>query len=257
LPIAGAQARVTTRDEKGQYTKSLTNAVSDAKGIALVTGLPAGVFQVSATAPGYVEAAIAYGDYPEHSFQKFEVALAAAGFVSGTIVDENGIGVSGIHLVTANTLIATNVPYRTLQKPVATSDAAGRFTMDGLPIGLVQIWVQSTNYFQTNIFEYQPVPGSQVSIGVRASGSLLVRVVDSDGHGLQQWKGQQIQVEVTPSTGAVLGSWGGSANVGSDGTYLFAGVHPATYIVSVLNSASQKRATIEPRQQAEVVLQLP
>ena len=257
LPLPGATVTVTTRDEKGRYTKPLTNAVSDAKGIAMVTGLSAGVFQISARAPGYVEAAVAYGDYPEHSFQKFEVALAKAGAVSGTAVDENGAGVPGIHIIAANTLIATNVPYRTLNKPEATTDSAGRFTLADLPVGLVQIWVQSTNYFQANIFKYEPVPATGLSIGVRPSGSLLVRVVDADGHGIQQWKQQQIQINVTPSTGAVLGSWGGSANVGSDGTYFFSGVHPATYVVSVLNSTSQKRVTVEPRQQVEVVLQLP
>lgn len=86
--------------------------------------------------------------------------------------------------------------------------------------------------------------------------ALLVRVVDADGHGLQHWKDQQIQVEVTPSTGAVVESWGGSTNVGSDGTFFFAGVHPGTYIVSVPNSPEQKRIFVAPRQQAEVVLEL-
>ena len=252
-----SQARLMTRDEKGQYTKPLTNAVSDAKGVALVTGLPAGMFQISAVAPSYVEAAIAYGDYPEHSFQKFEVALAKAGSVSGTVVDETGTGVPGVHLIAANTLIATNVPYHTLNKPETTTDGAGRFSLSDLSVGLVQIWVQSTNYFQTNIFAFQPVPATALSIGVRPSGSLLVRVVDADGHGIQQWKQQQIQIEVTPSTGAVRGSWGGRADVGSDGTYLFAGVHPATYVVSVLNSTSQKRVTVAPREQAEVEMRLP
>jgi hypothetical protein len=257
LPIAGAQAHVTTRDENGRYTKPLINRVSNEKGVALVTGLPAGVFQISAVAPGYVEAVIAYGDYPEHSFQKFEVSPARAGSVSGTVVDETGTGVPGIHLIAANTLVATNVPYRTLNKPEATTDGAGRFTVSGLPVGLVQLWVQSTNFFLTNIFAYEPVPATGLSLGVRPSGSLLVRVVDAAGHGLQQWKGQQLQVEATPSTGAVRGSWGGSANVGSDGTYFFAGVHPATYVVSVLNSTSQKRIRVAPRERAEVVLQLP
>ena len=60
LPLPGATVTVTVRDENGRYTKPLTNAVSDAAGVAMVTGLSAGVYQISAGAPGYVEAAVAY-----------------------------------------------------------------------------------------------------------------------------------------------------------------------------------------------------
>lgn len=38
-----------------------------------------------------------------------------------------------------------------------------------------------------------------LTIKVGPSGSSLVRIVDEDGHGIQRWNGQQIQVEVTPS----------------------------------------------------------
>lgn len=255
-PLSGATVTVTARDEKGRYTKPLTNAISDAAGVATVTGLVAGVYQISAGAPGYVEAAVAYGQYSTDSYHKFEIALARAGVVSGMVVDADGRGVPDVRVRAANTLITTNVPYRTLNKPDAVTDEHGRFTLRELPVGVAQIRVQSTNYFQTDIFRYDPAPASGVILQVKPSGSLLVRVVDEDGHGIQHWKGQQIQVEVTPSAGAVVGSWGGSANVGSNGTFFFAGVHPGTYIVSVLNSPEQKRIFVSPRQQAEVVLEL-
>lgn len=255
-PLSGATVTLTARDEKGRYSNPFTNAISDAAGLALVSGLSAGVYQISAGGPGYLDAAVAYGDYAAHSYHEFEVALARAGAVSGTVVDEEGRGVPDLRVRAVNTLISTNVPYRTLNKPETMTDEHGRFTLRGLPVGLAQLRVHSTNYFKTDIFRYDPVPASGVILHLKPSGSLLVRVVDENGHGIQQWKGQQIQVEVAPSTGAVVGSWGGSANVGSNGTFFFAGVHPGTYIVSVLNSPEKKRITILPRQQAEVVLKV-
>lgn len=257
LLLPGATVTASARDEKGRYTKPLTNAISDAAGVAMVTGLPAGIYQISAGAPGYVEAAVAYGNYSAQSFHKFEVALAQGGAASGTVVDEQGNGIPDLRVLAANTLISTNVPYRTLNKPEAITDEHGQFALKELPVGLVQIRVQSTNYFQADIFRYDPVPASGVIIQVRPSGALLVRVVDEDGHGTQQRNGQQIQVEVTLSTGAVVGSWGGSANVGKDGTYRFVGVHPGTYIVSILNSTEKKQIAVLPRKQAELVIQLP
>jgi len=227
--IQGARLIVTARDENNRYTKPFTNAVSDEKGIARIEGLPAGVFQLSAVAKGYVEAAIAYGDYPEHSFKKFEPALARASSVSRMVLDEQGNGVKGVRVVAANTLLATNIPYRTLNKPEVTTDPSGKFTLKNLPIGLVQIWILSTNYFQTNLFGYQPVPGPEVPLHVLSTGSLLIRVEDANGVGINQWDNQQIQVSVEPSGGAVRGSWGGSANVQDGGTYLFTGVHPGSY----------------------------
>jgi hypothetical protein len=119
--MPGATVTITTRDEKGRHTKALTNAVADAGGIAMVTGLPAGVFQISAGAPGYAEADVAYGDYSGHSFHKFEVALARAAPVAGAVVDEDGRGVPDLRLLAANTLITTNTPYRTLNKPATSA----------------------------------------------------------------------------------------------------------------------------------------
>ncbi|MHC1764369.1 MAG: hypothetical protein AB9869_08685 [Verrucomicrobiia bacterium] len=257
LPLPGARVAVTTRDERGQYTRAVAEVWSDASGAAVAKEVPAGVFRISAGAPGYVEAAIAYGEFPARSFRKFEVHLASAGEIAGVVVEESGAPVPGLKLVAANTLIAKDVPYRTLHKPEAVTDSAGCFNMTGLPVGLVQVRVRSTDYFQPSSFDWHPVPATELVLQVKPCGSLLVRVVDGNGSGIQQWENRQVQVSVTPTEGSKVGSWGGSANVGSNGTYLFAGVHPTSYVLSVLNSDVQQRVTVKPREQAEVVLTLP
>jgi hypothetical protein len=257
LPLPGGQVIVTGRNEKGQYDAPVSSAQSDTDGVTLLTAIPAGTYQISAGAPGYVEAVIGYGDYSEARLEKFEVALAEAGSVSGRVIDEKGIGVPELRVQAANTLIAMDVPYRALHKPETVTDAAGRFTLDGLPVGLVQIWIQSTDYFHTDMFAYHKVPATDITIPVRPCGSLLVRIVDADGNGIQKWNEQPIQVSVERTAGAVRGSWGGGADVESDGTYLFRGVHPDTYTVSVSNASKQSRVSVQPRQRAEVVFQLP
>jgi Carboxypeptidase regulatory-like domain len=256
-PIEDAQLIVTARDEANQYTKPITNALTNKKGVVWIAGIPAGTYQVSATANGYVEAAVAYGDYPEHTFNKFEVALAKAGMISGSVVDENSKGIPNIRVVATTTLLATNVPYRTLKKPEAVTDDAGRFRLTNLPIGLAQIWTYSTNYFQTNLFDFRSVPGSEIVIPVRRAGALRVTVRDPEGHGIHLWQDREIQVSVEPVGGAVIGSYGGGANVDTNGTYLFVGVHPGDYTISASPSGKKVSATVEPGGTAEAVIELP
>jgi hypothetical protein len=52
-----------------------------------------------------------------------------------------------------------------LKKPETTTDSGGSFTLTGLPVGLVQIRVQSTNYQQLD-FRFEPVPATGLSIKV-------------------------------------------------------------------------------------------
>jgi len=256
-PLPGARFVVTARDAKGQYSSPLTNAVADANGVARIDALPAGVFQLSAAAEGYAEAAVAYGDYPEHAYKKFTASLARAGALSGRVMDATGAPVPNTRVIAANTLLASNVPYRTLNKAETMSDNEGRFTLSNLPIGLVQIWIQNTAWFQTNSFDYHAVPGSDASIVVSPTGSLLIQVRDATGRGIGEWERRPLQVSVEASKGSVRGSWGGSATLRPDGTYFFTGVHPGAYSIKLLNTSKQAVATVLPNQVAEVMLQLP
>jgi protocatechuate 3,4-dioxygenase beta subunit len=256
-PLPGARFVVTARDAKGQYSSPLTNAVADANGVARIDGLPAGVFQLSAAAEGYAETAVAYGDYPEHAYKKFTASLARAGALSGRVTDANGAPVPNIRVIAANTLLASNVPYRTLSKTETMSDNEGRFTLSNLPIGLVQVWIQSAAWFQTNSFDYHSVPGSDASIVISPTGSLLIHVRDATGRGIGEWQRRQLQVSVESSKGSVRGSWGGSATLKPDGTYFFTGVHPGAYSIKLLNTPKQAVATVLPNQLAEVTMQLP
>jgi hypothetical protein len=256
-PIEGARLRITARDERNQFAKELTPATTTAQGIAQIDGLPAGVYRLSAVADGYVEAALAYEDFPANIFQEFAVELARSVSVSGRAVDEQGRGVAGLRVIAANTLLATNVPYRTLEKPVTSTDVSGNFTLENLPAGLVQIWIQSTNYFHTNIFNFYPAPGNEVLLHVQRCGALRVRVEDTSGNAIVRLNDRTIQVSVEPVGGSVVGSWGGSADVQADGTCFFAGAHPGSYVISVLSSKQKISALIAPGQTTEVHLQLP
>jgi len=74
---------------------------------------------------------------------------------------------------------------------------------------------------------------------------------------LGEWQRRQLQISVESSKGWVRGSWGGSATLRPDGTYLFTGVHPGAYTVKLLNTSNQATATVLPNQLAEVTMQVP
>lgn len=120
----------------------------------------------------------------------------------------------------------------------------------------MQIWTYSTNYFQTNPFDLHTVPGPEVVIPVRRAGALRVTVQDAEGHGIHLWQGREIQVSVEPVGGAVIGSYGGSANVETNGTYLFVGVHPGDYIITASPSKGKVFITVEAGKTAEATMEL-
>jgi hypothetical protein len=126
-----------------------------------------------------------------------------------------------------------------------------------LQVGLLQIRIQSRSYFQTNSFDYHTVPGTNVRIVVAPTGALAVQVRDANGQGIGAWQDRPLQVSIEAVQGAVRGSWGGSATLHADGTYLFTGVHPGTYTLKLLNTSRQATTTVAPNQVVDVKLQLP
>jgi hypothetical protein len=62
---------------------------------------------------------------------------------------------------------------------------------------------------------------------------------------------------VEPATGSILGSWGGGADLRSDGTFLFQGVHPGTYVVSLVEPKKKASVTVTAGEVAELTVQLP
>ena len=227
--VAGARFQVTGRDDAGGYARPLTNAV----------------------------AVVGYDDLPERVYRKFAVALARAGTFSGRVVDTAGAPVGNARVLVANTLLGSNVPYRALHKSETLPDGAGRFTLTNVPVGLVQLRAWLSGYYQTNALYYHTVPGAKVALVVAATGALVMQVRDAAGRGTGEWKQQVLQVSVEPSTAAVVGNWGASANLRPDGTCRFTEVHPGSYLVKLLNTLRQATVLVLPNQMAEVSFQWP
>lgn len=244
-PLPGA--RLIVRERSDRFS---TNVVTDINGVARVNGIPLGGYQLSAAADGFVEVPAGWFDLSAHSYKKVSAALAPARTLAGKLVDESGRGVPGVSLIAANTLLPSGAPYSPLNKPGATTDSAGRFVLDGLPPGRVQIWLRATNYFAPHTFDYHAVPGEEVSILVKATGSLRVQVRDAVGNGAAA------NISVEPREGRGHGKWSASANLTTEGS-LFHAVHPGTYVVTVHNTHLTETVTVLPNETSEVTIDLP
>ncbi|MDB6054904.1 MAG: hypothetical protein JWN25_2427 [Verrucomicrobiales bacterium] len=255
--LSGAKLIATSGNAQYQYT-NIFQEVMVTNGVARLKPLPPGYYQISATAPGYVESAADYGDYSQPSFKKYELKLAPAGAVTGVLMDEDGKPCPHVHLVVANTLLTNNAPYRALKKESIDTDDFGRFSMTNLPIGTAQIWLQSPLYFQDNLFAYHSVPAKDIRILVHHTGSLTVKVLNKSKAPVQMVDGRKLQVSVHPKGGDVRGSWGGGADLNADGTYSFIGVHPGEYRVSIDSSgAAPKVIQVDREKTAELIFELP
>jgi hypothetical protein len=245
LPMPGALLIVRERDEK-----VTTNVVTDQQGMARVDNLPPGGYQLSARADGYVETSAGWFDLSSPAYKKVGAALARAGSLTGKVVDEKGNGVPGMNLYAMNTLLEGNVPYRPLNKSDATTDSDGRFILRDLPVGSAQLWLRSTNYFATNMFDYHSVPGAEAIIHVKSTGTLRVQVRDAAGNDTTA------SIGVAPIEGSGRGKWGASANLPAEGM-VFNAVHPGTYFVTVNNTGIKETVTVRPNQMTEVIIELP
>ena len=125
--------------------------------------------------------------------------------------------------------------YPLAEESSALTDSAGNFQIDGLPQGFAQLWISDQRYHQIGINELYSVgklDQQPIEIRVDRTGTVHISVLDKNGKPLARFDGGAVHLEIESTAGRKVGSWGGSANVNTNGIFDFKGVPPGEYKIT-------------------------
>lgn len=204
-PVPGAAVTLTRRD----YPYTPVQGLTDAAGIARLTGVTEGPFAVVAEAPGTALRGRASGVIVRAVETSLDLTLEGAGTVSGTFLTSDGrdpVANAAVELRTRQVLAYAN------------TDAAGRFRLDAIPLGP----------FTLTALDPLTARRGQASETLSRPDELLDLVVLQGGRG--QVGGRVTEADgVTPVAGAPVslslsGSPGLQSVTRADGSFEFPGV---------------------------------
>ncbi len=205
-PIADAQFAIHAEEEMGHDHHECKTYTSDAQGRIQLNPMPAGKYVVAVFHPIYVlyEKFVTLKGTPG---ERVECTLTQGGYLDGTIVDLKGAPV-------AQATVKAIDPSTLMEFRTAETDASGKFSMTGLPIGTARLYVHSGRHRPANeqVTFRRPAERQTVTISVRDGKSISGRVVDIKGN---------------PIPGVTIGCTDEGAqffHTGPDGAYIIGGL---------------------------------
>lgn len=270
-PMPGARL-VALAPEAGVGWRKVIEAVGDVTGKVELAGLKEGSYRVVAEAAGYVPRVLDDVRFGSNDYRDYTVSLARPGALSGLVRDEAGKPLSGVKIRARNTLGPDGKGYPMPETLEVESDAEGRFQLKGLPLGALQVIAYRKGYHQRwNPSDLVQVPGPGTGnpldyvVRMEATATVAIQVVDADRKPIRNLREGEVQVHIQAVEGPLVGSWGGSSNVGTNGVCVFEGVPPGQYRVSgkpfmpgsVQEDSSTVLVTAEARKTAHLELAKP
>jgi hypothetical protein len=185
---------------------------------------PPGRYDLKFEEEGY---ATRLGDYLlQHPLQydEINVELVESASVQGVARGAGEAPIAGVEIEARNILAINGREYECDAAPVMTDDQ-GRFKIDGLPRGHVQLRCSSRQLYKSGPFDMVEVPSEDVGVPIEVTGAIAGRVLGApDGERLHIHCGA---LDRKPS-------WGGSKLCEEDGSFAFDGVPPGRYWVSTV-----------------------
>ncbi|HEY7116585.1 MAG TPA: carboxypeptidase-like regulatory domain-containing protein [Tepidisphaeraceae bacterium] len=226
-PIDGAQVRVERLQRPQNTYEKVVAGTSDKLGRFEVAGIADGQYRLVAAAPGYAPRMLGYEELKDGSSRKLTIELCKIVTFSGTMTDSQGKPVAGVNIRASNTMGIDGRGYPLPDAAETKTDAQGHFALPNVPAGYLQIWGYTPGWFQVEGLKLHAVPQPRpVELKVVATGTIRGKVIGKAG---KPAGGGNINVA---PPGDPIGKWGGSANVGADGTFEFKEVPPGPYTVS-------------------------
>ncbi|QDV41825.1 hypothetical protein Enr13x_16680 [Stieleria neptunia] len=224
--IAGAT--ITIGKDADQVTAS-----SDAEGAFLASQIPAGTHRVVVAARGFASKDKYYHRFTKSTFKRLDVTLAKAAEVPVRVIDDQGQPLEGVEIRVAVCLDRSGNFYRVAGEHQYTSDASGEFVVTDVPHGKLKLSSRTQGYYYNSVLNQHDTAESPIVLTLQPTGTVKVSVATADGQPVTSKYIVEIdEAGIDSAKGAPVGSWGGSANIGADGSYTFKNVPPGDYVVS-------------------------
>jgi protocatechuate 3,4-dioxygenase beta subunit len=243
-PVAGARVKLERTEAKptGGYQYDVAaEAAADAKGHWVIRKAPAGRHRVIAEADGYVARVVGYDEFDESpQWQSFNGQLARPATVSGRVIDEAGAPLADADVRLADAIAADGVQYNSPSDYDATTDAEGRFTLEGVPAGTSTVRAYKPLYVRPGVGTKIEAPAENIELRMTRAAHARVHVE------FPAARPAEYIVEITPKGGNKIGSWGGSAQIDETNSYTFRNVPPGEYVITGRPNPSREGDSTQP-----------
>lgn len=212
-PLPGARVSVDVERQE-------VAGEADAQG-AFALVVPEGVWTVEANAPGHVDVRVDGVPVALETGGEVTLTLARGGGLEGTVLDADGRPLAG----------APVFAYREGQRlGQAQSDEQGRFALEGLPAGAVELFVRSQDKSRCARSPLEVAPGEtrQATVRLAAGAAVVGRVTSRDG---------QPVAGVPVHARSVVGSVFREGKTDDRGEFTVGDLYPGRYRVSVPGTA--------------------
>jgi hypothetical protein len=232
-PIADAKIELSVAKAYEEWTPAAASVQADNAGHFALTKAPDGNYGVLATAPGYAPRLLGYVSLRGNTFKHFNVRLAPATKLIGVALDQDGQPVAGITIRPDAITGPDDAGYILPKKPQAITDAQGHFELTDLPPGHTQIFAYGEHHLIANALAIEAIPSTDLTIKMVATGTITGRVTKPDGTPVTDGT-----VQLRADTKEQLGTYGGGAGIGKDGSFTYTNVPPGDYIISAQSTAN-------------------
>ena len=219
--IPGATLALKQYVDKGWQQKYQVRA--DERGVAVVKEIAAGNYAVTLSHDGYATRSLAYYRNLGRTLGVFDDArLSPVASVAGSVTDAAGKPLPGVTVRTSAMIGLDGMGYGG-DAPQATTDADGRFQLEGLPTGYCSLRLTREDYYYFS-FDIQSIPSKELTFRMDRTGSVRGKVRGAE----RNLDGQEVHLKIDPE-GDPIGKWGGSMALAADGTFEVKEIPPGSY----------------------------
>lgn len=220
-PVADAEVKLGNNDRT-------VSAKTDADGKFELKNVPPGNYQLTILSPDHAGRTVGYAQFAKDTLKAYTVMLAPPARVAGVVKDQDGKPVAGVKVRADATVAVDGFGYILAGgKAEATTDAAGKFELTGLPAGTLRFFPHAKGYFPLDSLRQHKAPADDIELRVTATGTIKGRILDAAGQ-----PDPKAQVSIYPEGGSKVGTWGASGNLNEKAEFSFDAVPPGRYVVS-------------------------
>jgi hypothetical protein len=225
-PIAGA---TVTLGEKASQSKG----TSQDEGQFLITKIPEGTHQIVVSAKGFASKDARYQSFTAFTFRQLAVTLARAANVTVRVVDQQDNPLLGVNIGVANCKDRMGNHYRVAGRHEYKSNDKGEFALSDVPEGRIKFKSRSREYYYNSVLNEHDTNESPIILRLQPTGAVQVSVFAVGGDPVtSKYIVEIVEAGLDLTKGGAIGSWGGSANIGVDGTFTFENIPPGRYVVT-------------------------